>query len=59
MKETGKQHKKGDQGFPSEKKNIKCQDKEHKNISEDNLTEPNECSKGYQMYRKMQHYWSL
>ena len=43
----------GDQGSPSEKKNIKCQDKVHKNVFENNLTEPNEYSKGYQTYRKI------
>ena len=42
MKETAKQHSKGDQGSASEKKNIKCQDKAHENIFEDHLTEPNE-----------------
>ena len=35
MKETGKRNKKGDQGFASEKENIKCQDKEHENIFKD------------------------
>ena len=41
------------QGSPSEKKNIKCHDKEHENVFIDNLTEPNEYSKGYQIYRKI------
>ena len=53
MKETAKGHSKGDQGFPSEKKNIKCQDKEHEKDFEDNLTEPNEYNKDHQMYRKI------
>ena len=41
------------QGSSSEKKNIKCHDKEHENAFKDNLTEPNEYSKGYQIYRKI------
>ena len=32
MKETTKRHSKGDQGSPSEKKNIKCQGKGCENI---------------------------
>ena len=52
MKETTKRHSKEDQGSPSEKKNIKCQDKGHQNIFENNLTESNECYKGCQMYKK-------
>ena len=31
MKETAKRNKKGDQAPPSEKKNIKCQNKDHEN----------------------------
>ena len=50
MKETAKRHSKGDQGSPSEQKNIKCQDMENENIFE---VEPNEYNKGYQMYRKI------
>ena len=38
MKERAKQHSKGDQGSPSEKKNIKCQDKRHEQVFEDHLT---------------------
>ena len=53
MKETAKRHSRGDQGSPSGKKNIKCQDKEPENVFEDHLTEPNEYSKGYHMYRKI------
>ena len=53
MKETEKRHSKRDQGAPSEKKNIKCQDKEHEKVFENNLREPNEYSKGYQMYKKI------
>ena len=52
LKETAKRNKKGDQGSPNKKKNIKSQDKEHENVLEDNLTEFNEYSKIYQMYRK-------
>ena len=52
MKETAKRHSKEDQDSPSEKKKIKCQDKERQNVFENNLTEPNECNKGYQMYKK-------
>ena len=52
MKETAKRNKKGDQGSPNKKKNIKSQDKEHENVFKDNLTEFNEYSKSYQMYRK-------
>ena len=52
MKETVKRHSKEDQGSPSEKKNIKCQHKEHQNFFENNLTEPNEYNKRYQMYKK-------
>ena len=53
MKETAKRHSKGDEGSPSEQKNIKCQDMEHENVFEDNRTEPNEYNKGYQIYRKI------
>ena len=53
MKTTWKQNKEEDQASPSEKKNIKCPDKEHENIFENNLTEPNEYSKGYHRYRKI------
>ena len=49
---TSKQNKEGEQGSPSEEKNIKCSDKEHENVFENNPTEPNEYSKGYQTYRK-------
>ena len=52
MNETGKRHSKEDQGSPSEKKNIKCQDEEHQNVFENNPIEPNEYSKGYHMYKK-------
>lgn len=52
LKETAKRNKKGDQGSPNKKKNIKSQDKEHENVLKDNLTEFNEYSKSYQMYRK-------
>ena len=51
-KKSSKQNKEGDQGSPSEKKNIKCQDKEHKNVFENNLTEPNEYSKGFKRTEK-------
>ena len=47
---------KGDQGSPSEKTNIKFQDKqdkEHEDVFENNLAEPNEYSKGYQMHKKI------
>ena len=54
MKETAKRNKRGDQGSPNEKMNIKCKDKEFGNVFEDNLIEPNEYSKGYQMYRNIQ-----
>ena len=53
MKEIAKRHHEGDQGSASEKRKIKCSGKGHKNVFEDHLTEPNECSKGYQMYRKI------
>ena len=53
MKETVKRQSKGDQGSPAEKKNIKCQEKEHENVFEDHLTEPHEYNKGYQMNRKI------
>ena len=53
IKKASKQSQEGDQGSPSEKKNTKCQDKEHENVFENNLTEPNEYSKGYQTYRKV------
>ena len=53
MKKTWKQNKEEDQASPSEKKNIKYPDKEHENIFENNLTEPNEYSKGYHRYRKI------
>ena len=53
MKETAKQNKKGHQASPSEKKNIKYQEKVHQNVFEDNLTEPNEYIKGYEMDRKI------
>ena len=53
-KEKAKRNKKGDQGSPREKKNIKCQDNEHENVFEDNLTESNEYSEDYQMYKNMQ-----
>ena len=46
MKETAKRHK-----------NIKCQDKEYENVFKDDLTESNEYSIGYQIYRKI-HSWS-
>ena len=49
MKETAKRHSKEDEGSRSEKKNTKCQDKEHQNVFENNMTEPNEYNKGYQM----------
>ena len=52
-KRTLKQNKGGDQGSPNEKKNIICQDKEHENVFENNLTWPNEYSRGYQRYRKI------
>ena len=52
MKETVKRHSKEDQGSPSEKKNIKCQDKEHQNVFENNLTGPNEYNKRYQRHKK-------
>ena len=52
MKETRKRHSKEDQGSTSEKKSIKCQDGEHRNVSENNLTEPNEYNKGCQIYKK-------
>ena len=52
-KKTSKQNKEGDQGSPREKKNIKCKDKEHESVFKNNLTEPNEYSKGYQTYRKI------
>ena len=52
MKETAKRHSKEDQDSPSEKKNIKSQEKEHQNLFENNLTEPNEYNKGYQMYKE-------
>ena len=45
--------KEGDEGSPSEKKNVKCQDKEHENVFENNLTGPSEYSKGYQTKRKI------
>ena len=50
---TSKQNKEGDQGSPGEKKNVKCQLKEHENVFENNLTGPNEYSKSYQMDRKI------
>ena len=53
MKETTKRHSKGDQGSPSEKKNIKCQGKGCENIFEDHLTKPNEYNKGYHIYSKI------
>ena len=53
LKETAKRHSKEDQGSPSEKKNIKWQDKEHQNVLENNLTEPGEYNKGYQMYKEI------
>ena len=37
---TSKQNKEGDQGSPGEKKNVKCQLKEHENVFENNLTGP-------------------
>ena len=37
-KNTSKQNKEGDEGFPSEKKNVKRQDKEHESVFENNLT---------------------
>ena len=49
MIEKAKRHSKGDQGSPSEKKNVKCQDKGYENVFEDHLTEPNVYSRGYQM----------
>ena len=52
-KYISKQNKEGDEGSPSEKKNVKCQDKEPENIFENNLTGPNEYSKGYQTERKI------
>ena len=52
-KQAAKRHSNKDQGSPSENKNIKCQDKEDQGIFENNLTEPNECNKGYQMYKKI------
>ena len=48
-----KQNKEGDEGSPSEKKNVKCQDMEHENVFENNLTGPSEYSKGYQTERKI------
>ena len=53
MKETAKQNRKGDQRSLNDKKNIKCKDKEFENVFEDNLTEPNQYTKGYQIYRKI------
>ena len=53
MKETEKRNSIGDKDSSSEKKNIKCQDKEHEKVFENNLTEPNEYSKGYQMNQKI------
>ena len=41
-KNTSKQNKEGAEGSSSEKKNVKCQDKEHENVFENNLTGPNE-----------------
>ena len=52
-KNTLKQSKEGDEGSPSEKKNVKCQDMEHENVFENNLTGPSEYSKGYQTERKI------
>ena len=34
-------------------KDTKCQYKEHQNVFKNNLTEPNEYNKGYQMYKKI------
>ena len=50
---TSKQNKERDQGSSGEKKNVKCQVKEHENVFENNLTGPNEYSKSYQMDRKI------
>ena len=52
MKETVKRQSKKDQGSPIEKKNIKWQDKEHQNVLENNLAEPNKYNKRYQMRKK-------
>ena len=49
MIEKAKRHSKGDQGSPSEKKNVKCHYKGYENVFEDHLTEPNVYSRGYQM----------
>ena len=53
MKEASKENKEGDQGSPSEKKNVKSKDKEHENVFENNLTKPNEYRKSFQTYRKI------
>ena len=50
---TSKQDKEGYQYPSTWKKSIKCQDKEHENVFENNLTEPNEYNKGYQAYKKI------
>ena len=41
MTKKPKRHRKEDQGSSSEDMNTKCQDKEHKNVFENNLTQSN------------------